>query len=150
MNNPMELTDTQVEILRAKAEEGGQLNDLQKIIQNEFGKNITYMETRFLASDLNITIKDDAPPATTDDDTPSVEDPLSAEPHNGAVQVSVDQVTRPGAMANGSVTWSDGVTSQWVLDQMGRLGLESADETYQPSPEDIEQFQMQLREAIGG
>ena len=39
------------------------------------------------------------------------------------VRVEVDTVTPPGAMAGGSVTFSDGQNKKWTLDQFGRLGL---------------------------
>lgn len=148
----MKLSESQIEIIRTKVEEGAQLNDIQKLIQSEFQENITFMETRFLLSDLGVTIKSPDEPVK-EDTSPEGEDiPEHSEEPVGAgrVNVSVAQVTRPGAIINGTVTWSDGMTSSWAVDQMGRLALDSQDKEYQPSPEDIEQFQLQLREQMGG
>ncbi len=144
----MDLTDSQIETLKAKAEEGGQLNDLQKIIQNDFGKHITYMETRFLISDMQIEIKTEVEEKPEEEEV-TPEEPDADLADESKVSVSVDQVTRPGVMASGKVAWSDGKTSQWYVDEMGRLGLDSEEEGYKPSPEDIEDFQIQLKKALG-
>jgi len=40
------------------------------------------------------------------------------------------------------------VKADWVLDQLGRLGLEKA--TGKPTPEDIKQFQIELQKKISG
>lgn len=143
----MKLTEAQKEILHQRAAEGAQLKDLQKIIQQEFELKITYMETRFLVSDLEISI------LTEQEDPPKEEDPTStAEQESleeGGVQVTVDQVTRPGFMAGGGVTWSDGQASKWAIDSMGRMSLDSDTEGYQPPQEDIESFQLKLRSLLG-
>jgi len=154
----MNLSEEQILTLKERAANGAQLNDLQKTIQNDFSMSITYMETRFLMSDLGINIlspEELAPEEPTLPEAPAAEEPsVAPEPPQDLsslsnVKVSVDQVTRPGAMVNGSVTWSDGVTSAWAVDQMGRLALDSADENYQPSPNDIEDFQLELRKLLG-
>jgi hypothetical protein len=64
------------------------------------------------------------------------------------VSVSVDQVVRAGAVVSGSATFSDGVTAQWSIDQMGRLALDAAQPGYRPAPEDIDSFQNQLQQAL--
>ena len=69
----------------------------------------------------------------------------------GNVTVELDRVVRAGAMASGSVTFSDGVTGSWYLDQMGRLGITKVSKPgYQPSREDIEAFQMELQAKLAG
>ena len=143
----MDLSDEQISILKERAEAGAQLNDLQKIIQNEFEKSITYMDTRFLISDLGIVIKQEVAEEAPEEGPPSEEE-VTDDESVGNVRVEVDQVQRPGMIANGSVTWSDGVTSVWFLDQMGQLGLDSEDESYQPSPEDVQEFQLQLKKTL--
>ena len=61
---------------------------------------------------------------------------------NGGVNVELDTVTPPGAMASGSVTFSDGQHKKWTLDQFGRLGLSGGDESYKPSDDDVIEFQI--------
>ncbi len=64
------------------------------------------------------------------------------------LSVVVDPLAPPGAIACGSVTFSDGTTGKWMLDQMGRLGLSGLPEGYRPSPEDGAQFQPKLLAAL--
>ena len=69
----------------------------------------------------------------------------------GNVKVELDRVVRAGAMASGSVTFSDGVTGGWYLDQMGRLALTKISKPgYQPSREDLEAFQIELQNKLTG
>lgn len=76
------------------------------------------------------------------DDTPA--------PGGGQVSVSVDKVTLlPGALASGSVTFSDGVTAKWIVDQYGRPGLtEVSKPGYRPSAADGQAFMQELSAAL--
>jgi len=113
----MNLSDDQITQLKQYASEGAQLNDLQKYIQNEFQKNITYMDTRFLVSDLGIEIITEQEPEP-DEVTEEPQGEVPGSDNEGGVSVTVDQVTRPGVMVSGSVTWSDGKGSTWYVDQI--------------------------------
>ena len=64
------------------------------------------------------------------------------------MNVSVDTVTRPGALVSGKVTFSDGNTADWYLDQTGRLGLMPKTEGYRPSAGDVQAFQAALEREI--
>jgi len=64
------------------------------------------------------------------------------------VTVELDTVNPPGAMASGSVTFSDGQQKKWTLDQFGRLGLSGGEDGYKPSDEDVVEFQKQLDGAL--
>ena len=66
------------------------------------------------------------------------------------VAVTLDQVTLiPGAIASGSVTFSDGVTAKWLVDQQGRPGFtEVSKPGYRPTPADGQAFMMELNRAI--
>jgi len=81
-----------------------------------------------------------------------VDEDLAALPPEGAanVTVSVDKVTLiPGAIASGAVTFSDGVTGKWVVDQYGRPGFtEVSKKGYRPSPEDAQEFMQELSMAM--
>lgn len=79
------------------------------------------------------------------------EDELAEEPAgNSNVSVAVDQVTLiPGALASGTVTFSDGVTGKWVVDQYGRPGFTDVSKPgYRPSPGDAQAFMMHLSRAL--
>ena len=81
-----------------------------------------------------------------------VEDDLADLPPEGTanITVSVDKVTLiPGALAAGSVTFSDGVTAKWVVDQYGRPGFtQVSKEGYRPTPEDGQAFMQELSLAL--
>ncbi len=66
----------------------------------------------------------------------------------GKVKVKVDQIARPGAVASGSVTFSDGNTASWYLDQFGRLGLAPQKQGYKPPATDLQEFQVELQNEL--
>ena len=71
-------------------------------------------------------------------------------PSAGNVSVAVDKVTLiPGAVASGTVTFSDGVTGKWIIDQYGRPGFtEVSQPGYRPSPQDGQAFMQELSRAL--
>ena len=84
----------------------------------------------------------------SDGPEPLDEDDIENLPPGGAstVSVGVDNVTLiPGAMASGTVTFSDGVTGKWVVDQYGRPGFtQVSKEGYRPNPADAQAFMQEL------
>jgi hypothetical protein len=62
----------------------------------------------------------------------------------------MDAVTRASALASGKVTFSDGETADWMLDQTGRLGLNPTNPGYRPSESDIMAFQQELQRVAQG
>jgi hypothetical protein len=67
-------------------------------------------------------------------------------PATNTVKVEVDKITvLPGALASGTVTFSDGVTGKWVVDQYGRPGFtEISQPGYRPTPVDSQAFMQEL------
>jgi len=136
--------------------QGLKLSEIQNRLASELKVNMTYMDVRLLVDDLKLTPKD-AEPAKS---IPSLQSPGTSSatssapagkgkgpapaPGLGQVSVSVDQLARPGALVSGKVTFSDGVTAEWHLDQAGRLGLVPKQAGYRPPPADLQQFQMAL------
>lgn len=91
--------------------------------------------------------------ADGDADVASEEDMLEDDalpPGPGSVVVDVDGVTLiPGAICSGSVTFSDGVTGKWIVDQTGRPGFTSISQPgYRPTPEDAQVFMRELDAAL--
>ena len=82
------------------------------------------------------------------DDEAALDD--EAEAPLGGVTVDVDGVTLiPGAIASGTVTFSDGVTGKWIVDQYGRPGFtEISQPGYRPNKDDAQLFMQQLDEAL--
>jgi len=89
-----------------------------------------------------------APPADEDQLEEELDDLPPAGPSN--VTVSVDNVTLiPGALASGTVTFSDGVTGKWIVDQYGRPGFtEISKPGYRPNPSDAQAFMQELSAAL--
>ena len=65
----------------------------------------------------------------------------------GNTVVELSRLSRPGAMAHGTVTFASGVTAEWLIDEMGRLGLDKV--SGQPTEQDIQDFQVELRKLFG-
>jgi len=115
------------------------MSDLQRHLKEQFGIAITYMDTRFLILDLGINLVEETKAPE------KVEEPKAPPAATGQVVVTMDTLTLPGALVSGRVTFSDGETAVWMLDQMGRPGLDPDTTGYRPSQEDIMEFQVQLR-----
>ncbi|MBM3847377.1 MAG: hypothetical protein FJ405_13985 [Verrucomicrobia bacterium] len=84
-----------------------------------------------------------------DGSSQSAEDPLPPGGAGGGnVSVSVDTLTRAGAMVSGKVSFSDGKGADWYLDQYGRLGFAPAEKGYRPSQTDLMAFQTELQRQL--
>ncbi len=153
-----QLTPDQLASVEAWAADGATLNQIQDRLKTEFALVLTYLEARLLMADVGVRLKDkerpvekpeEPPPEVVVPESPAPE-PAGETPADGAgtVSLSIDQITVPGALASGKVTFSDGVTASWYVDQMGRLGLGGAPQGYQPPPGDVPVFQQQLDRAL--
>jgi hypothetical protein len=146
----MNLSDEQKQTIAQRLADGESIADIQRLITSEFGVAMTFMETRFLLDDLNLDLKEEPKPEPDDGVQPEAASsdlpvPEEAALGNGTVSVEIDKIVRPGSAISGSVTFSDGVTAKWYVDQMGRLGLDPDQEGYQPSESDIQAFQTELQ-----
>jgi hypothetical protein len=160
----MALTPEQSSAVAGWVAAGDSLSVIQQKLQQQYSLALTYMDVRFLVDDLDLTIKDPAPKADASDVSKSPPPPAAAAPAGdetellddelppagGAVRVTLDNVTLiPGAMASGSVTFSDGVNAKWIVDNYGRPGFtEVSQEGYRPSPEDSQAFMQELSVAL--
>jgi hypothetical protein len=152
----MNLTEEQRQTVAKWISEGAKLSEIQKRLL-ELGIKLTYMEVRFLVDDLKLTPKDPEPPKVvapvsapadptklTAEKSPAPEGTLPAS----GVSVSVDQITKPGAMISGTVKFSDGQIADWYLDQTGRLGVVPKQAGYKPSAADVQDFQLALQQEV--
>jgi hypothetical protein len=135
----MTLTDEQKATVLQWIAQGAGPSDLQKRLKEEFQISLTYLETRLLADDLKLSFVEPEVPAEPVP-APEPEKPIPA----GKVSVTIDQITRPGAMISGRATFTDGETAGWYLDQTGRLGLDPTTPGYRPSQQDVMDFQVEL------
>lgn len=143
-----QFTNEQIDQIRAWCQEVSSISDLQTRINETFKTHLTFLDTRFLMDDFDLQL-------ATHTEAPALKKGTAESPLEGelvgaanAVQVSVDPVTRPGMMVNGNVTFSDGQSATWSLDQLGRLGIKPSQSGYKPSAEDIAQFQEALQEKL--
>src|SRR5579863_5111582 len=160
----MNLTDEQKQRVSAWIAEGAKLAEIQSRLASEFGLKLTYMDARFLVDDLKLVPKDPEKPKIPEPLAPA-KAPLSAKPvppeeqavedegalppaGGGKVSVTVDQITRPGAIVSGKVTFSDSQTAEWYLDQMGRLGVVPKQQGYKPAAADVQEFQIALQQEM--
>jgi hypothetical protein len=176
----MILTPEQTKAVSEWIAAGDSLYVVQKKLSDQFKVSMTYMDVRFLVDDLNLQLKDPKPSADASDVSkgappaekkgflekakeklglaPGAADPgagdedLEAAGPPSSVRVTVDKVTlNPNAMASGTVTFGDGVTGKWMVDQQGRPGLmEVSKPGYRPSPADAQAFMQELSLALQG
>ncbi|MGI8601625.1 MAG: hypothetical protein ACR2OZ_01365 [Verrucomicrobiales bacterium] len=165
------LTDEQKAQVAQWVAEGAHLNQIQDRLKDDLGITLTFMETRFLISDLGLELQPSSADAgqagdkeagtligeekseewaaeTTDGSfSPTAEPPssLGAPAGAGSAKVVLDELAVPGALVSGKVTFSDGQTATWYLDQLGRLGLGGVDRAYKPPPADMPAFQRELQ-----
>ena len=171
----MKLTEDQISTIKSWIESGDDLGKIQNQINESFDINLTYLETRFLLSDLKIELNEDeeeeeeepvdetlAEIQDSDNITENTEEPEQQETPSGDpekeetdegaqptnINVSVDSITQPQCVISGKVTFSDGQLASWWFDQMGQLGLNPDQEGYTPSREDVAVFQVELRKVL--
>ena len=150
-----DLSSEQVEMVKEWVAEGAQMADLQKRLKDDFGFNVTYMDTRFLSLDLalNFQVGEEESEGPNDIENPEAQEEVELEPlvQDGAtVTVTLDQVARPGAMVSGTVTFSDGMKALWLIDEMGRPSIDPDQPGYQPSEADLVSFQAELKGLLDG
>jgi hypothetical protein len=150
-----DLSSEQVEMVKEWVAEGAQMADLQKRLKDDFGFNVTYMDTRFLSLDLalNFQVDEEESEGPNDIENPEAQEEVDLEPlvqDRETVTVTLDQVARPGAMVSGTVTFSDGMKALWLIDEMGRPSIDPDQPGYQPSEADLASFQAELKGLLDG
>ena len=175
----MNLTPEQKKAVSEWVAAGDNLYSVQKKLSDQFKVSMTYMDVRFLVDDLNLQLKDPRPKADANDVSkgapaadkkgfiekakeklglaaggagPAAEAEEMDAPVPSTVRVTVDKVTlNPNAMATGTVTFGDGVTGKWIVDNQGRPGLSEVSKPgYRPSAADAQAFMQELSVALQG
>jgi hypothetical protein len=149
----MQLTDEQRSAVARWIGEGASLAEVQRLLKDECGLGLTYMDVRFLVDDLQLQLKEQPRPSEAADRLAAAKEEGESErrePPPGGVRVTMDSVTRPSALASGQVTFSDGETAEWMLDQTGRLGLNPSKPGYRPTEADVMAFQQELQRVAQG
>ena len=155
MNQNLEMK----KFMSEKLAEGLSLSDIQKLIAEKFGRKLTYMDIRVMASELDNVDWDAHDPKAQEKAKAAAkkaeEDKNPDEPVDPAVDsvpadgpgktvVELSKVVRPGTMAGGTVKFGSGVTAEWFVDQTGRLGLDKV-KGGEPNETDVRDFQQELQ-----
>lgn len=149
----MLLTDEQKNAVALWVAEGATLADVQRRLKDELGVGLTYMDVRFLVDDLKLQLKEQPKQSEAVDRLAAAKQEGDSERQgapSAGVRVTMDAVTRASALASGKVTFSDGETADWMLDQTGRLGLNPTKPGYRPTETDIMAFQSELQRVAQG
>lgn len=153
-----------------KLHEGVKLTDIQTMLVDELGCKMTFLELRLLASELEDVDWSQFDPRENKPEEAAPEAPDAAEENinesssdaaeaaeaeeaapaaaAGTTTVELSRLSRPGALAHGTVTFASGASAEWLVDQMGRLGLDKV--SGQPTEEDIVEFQKELHKLFEG
>lgn len=149
----MSLNDEQSKAVAAWVADGASLAEVQRRLKDECGLTMTYMDVRLLVDDLKLQPKEQPHQSEAVERLESAKAEGETDRAPGAaggVRVTMDNVTRASALASGKVTFSDGETADWMLDQMGRLGLNPSKPGYRPSEADVMAFQRELQRVAQG
>ncbi|MBO5924071.1 MAG: hypothetical protein J6Q81_06115 [Lentisphaeria bacterium] len=146
-----------------KLHDGVKLSDIQNMLAEELDCKMTFLDLRLMAAELEDVDwskfdpaekkADDAveaaPAAETAAENAAENTAEGAEPAPAAGKTTVElsRLTRPGAMAHGTVQFGSGASAEWLIDEMGRLGLDKV--SGEPTENDIAEFQTELRKLFG-
>ena len=145
-------------IVASLLNKGVSLSDIQKQLQNEHAVKMTFLGLRLIASEIESVDwskqKADMAAKKAEDKAKEEAEKKALESENGEEEVEdggktvveVSKLTRPGAVANGSVKFASGATADWILDQYGRLGLDKPQG--EPTKEDLKEFQAELQKLL--
>ena len=143
-----------------KLHEGVKLSDIQNMLAEELDCKMTFLDLRLMAAELEDVDWSKFDPAEKKADEPAEENAAEAAPvaedaeageaapaAAGKTTVELSRLTRPGAMAHGTVNFGSGASAEWIIDEMGRLGLDKVSGT--PTENDVAEFQTELRKLFG-
>lgn len=135
-----QISPEQLEMVRAWAAQGIDLNGIQKNLVSECGLHLTFMDVRFLLLDNGIEI------ATAPESAPAPKEeapaPEPAPAADGKPVVTLDELYLPGALVSGKVVFPSGTRCAWQIDRMGCFGW--IEQTATPTPEELQAFQFEL------
>ena len=141
------VTAEQLEMVRRWAALGVDLNGIQKNLAAECGVHMTYMDVRFLLLDHGIEIATAAAPVEEKKPEPAPEQEAAAQPAtDGKLVVTLDELTLPGTLISGKVSFASGTRGGWQIDQLGRFAWNALEG--QPTPEELQAFQVELTKLL--
>jgi hypothetical protein len=131
---------------------GHTLSQIQDHFHKEKNDPITYMELRLLLSEMpDAKLPEKELPKTLLPSAVPTAASTGAEkepPTSAKLSISVDQVPAPGAMLSGYARFASGAKAHWLLDEMGRLGVDPELGSGKPTPQDMQEFTTELRRML--
>lgn len=144
------------QIIAEKLNEGYSLEEVQNFLAEEYDLNITYLDLRLIAADLEVDWKqqEDEKTVTENSSGQILDDTQEPEAEagggSGGTQVTVDKVTRPDAVMSGTVSFASGAKAKWFIDHSHQLSLAPEEGSEKPSQDDIVEFQQELQKVLKG
>ncbi|MDT8391199.1 MAG: hypothetical protein RRC34_11890 [Lentisphaeria bacterium] len=133
-------------IVGEKLNQGLKLNDIQKLLEDEYDERLTYLDLRMLAAEIDVdwTKQDPPPPEPGDEEGENDgEETGIVEPVSDVV-VTVSKIARTDAAISGSYECPSGARGEWIVDHYGRPGLIPAEGSPKPTEEEMKKFQEAL------
>ena len=118
MINPDQLSPEQIQSIRTWAEEGLDLNAIQKRLHEDLNIKLTFIPGTM------------PPPASL----------------LGKTQVTVDEITPPHALMAGKVLFKSGAQGAWDIDRTGRINWDVT--LGEPTADDLREFETELQSVI--
>lgn len=130
--------------------QGLSLSEVQKLLANEHDVQMTYLELRLIAADLEVdwSRHDKVVPEPEENEASAAAAPAGQEDGTGTTTITVSKLVRPGAAMSGDVQFASGAKAEWFVDSMGRLGLNPATGSSKPTEDDIQDFQIELQRKL--
>lgn len=138
----------QLDMVRAWAAQGIDLNGIQKRLTTECGLHMTYMDVRFLLLDngIEIAVAEEPKPEPKPEEPAAPAEAAAPAPADGKPVVTLDELQLPGALISGKVQFPSGTRCAWQIDQMGRFGW--IEQSAAPTPEELQAFQFELTQLL--
>ena len=142
-------------IIKNELNSGTSLSNIQRLLDEEYDVNMTYLDLRMIASELNVNwekqeAKKPVTPSMADETISAEESTEKQQQPSTGTQVTVDKVTRPDALMSGTVKFKSGASGKWFVDHAQQLGLAPDSGSSKPTQEDIIEFQKELQQAVSG
>ena len=128
--------------------DGFELPEIQDKLLDEHGENMTFLELRLLAAeldDIDWTKREEPEEVEEQKDD---EDDVQAPQATDKTVVEVSKIARPDAVLSGTVTFASGASADWKIDQFGRCAFENRDG--EPTQQEIMEFQQELQRKLSG
>ena len=132
-----------------KLHEGVKLTEIQTMLVDELDCKMTFLELRLLAAELeDVDWSQFDPQEKKAEAEEAAAGDVQAAPAagTGETKVEISRLARPGAMMHGTVSFASGASAEWIIDQMGQLGLDKVQG--EPTQEDLKAFQDELRKML--